>query len=194
MINLPPLVLPLPSAASDDLTLRLWDAHTHAAIACFTGSTSPVTCALFSPTAAHIAAASSDASIHLWSTSSGAATVNITRRSSAGVCCMAWSNDEALLAVGACDGSVGVWVAAVGLQRSALQCPEVAAVADIVLSPGGHLLAAAVRGAAACVYVFDVASSALLASPALLGAVTQLQWSADGRALADDQGVLWNAP
>jgi hypothetical protein len=39
MINLPPFVLFLPSAASDALDLRLWDAHTHAAIACLnTGS------------------------------------------------------------------------------------------------------------------------------------------------------------
>jgi WD40 repeat protein len=186
-------VLLLPSASSDDLTLRVWDAHTHVAIACLTGSTSSITSPLFSPAAAHIAAASSDASIQLWSTSSGAATVNITRRSSAGVCCMAWSSDEALLAAGACDGSVCVWEAAAGLQRSALQCPEVAAVADISLSPGGRLLAAAVRGAAACVYVFDLASSALLALPALRDAAVQLQWSADGLTLADDQGVLWNA-
>ena len=171
----------------------MWDAHTHAAIVCLTGSTSPVTSALFSPSAALIAAASSDASIRVWSLSS-AATATMTRRSSAGVCCMAWGSDEALLAAGACDGSVGVWEAATGLQRAALQCAQAAAVSGIALSPGGRLLAAAVGGAAACVHVFDVASSALLASPALRGDAAQLQWSADGRALADDQGVLWNAP
>ncbi len=171
----------------------MWNAYTHAAIACLTGSTSPVTSALFSPSAALIAAASSDASIRVWSLSSPAA-ATMTRRSSAGVCCMAWSSDEALLAAGACDGSVGVWEAATGLQRAALQCAQAAAVASIALSPGGRLLAAAVGGAAACVHVFDMASSALLASPALRGDAAQLQWSADGRALADDQGVLWNAP
>ena len=196
MMNAVPLLILCgpPSSGSHDLTLRVWDAHTHAAIACLTGSTSPVTSALFSPSAALIAAASSDASIRVWSLSSAAAAATMTRRSSAGVCCMAWGSDEALLAAGACDGSVGVWEAATGLQRAALQCAQAAAVAGIALSPGGRLLAAAVGGAAACVHVFDVASSALLASPALRGDAAQLQWSADGRALADDQGVLWNAP
>ena len=196
MMNAVPLLILCypPSSASHDLTLRVWDAYTHAAIVCLTGSTSPVTSALFSPSAALIAAASSDASIRVWSLSSAAAAATMTRRSSAGVCCMAWGSDEALLAAGACDGSVGVWEAATGLQRAALQCAQAAAVAGIALSPGGRLLAAAVGGAAACVHVFDVASSALLASPALRGDAAQLQWSADGRALADDQGVLWNAP
>ena len=172
----------------------MWDAHTHAAIACLTGASSPITSALFSPTAALIAAASSDSSIRVWSASSGAAAATIALHSSAGVCCMAWSSDDALLAAGACDGSVGVWEAATGLPRAALQCAQAGAVAGIALSPGGRLLAAAVGGAAACAHVFDVASSALLASPALRGDAAQLQWSADGRALADDQGVLWSAP
>jgi len=166
----PPLVLPHPSAASSDHSRRVWDAHTHACIACLTGCTSPVTSVLFSPSAALIAAASSDASIRLWSTSSGAVAATLTRRCSAAVCCMTWSSDEAVLATGACDGSVGVWEAATGLQRAALQCAHAAAVAGIALSPGGRLLAAAVGGAAACVNVFDVASSSLLASPALRGA------------------------
>jgi hypothetical protein len=80
------------------------------------------------------------------------------------------------------------------LRRGCSVCAQAGAIACIALSPGGHLLAAAVGGAAACVHVFDVASSALLASPALRGDAAQLLWSADGRALADDQGVLWNAP
>ena len=190
----PPLILPHPCAASHDHSLRVWDAHTHAAIACLTGCTSPVTSVLFSPSAALIAAASSDASIRLWSTSSGAAAATLTLCCSAAVCCMTWSSDEAVLAAGACDGSVGVWEAATGLQRAALQCAHAAAVAGVALSPGGRLLAAAVGGAAACVNVFDVASSSLLASPALRGAAGQLQWSTDGRVLTDDQGVLWLAP
>ena len=123
----PPLILPHPCAASSDHSLRVWDAHTHAAIACLTGCTSPVTSVLFSPSAALIAAASSDASIRLWSTSSGAAAATLTLCCSAAVCCMTWSSDEAVLAAGACDGSVGVWEAATGLQRAALQCAHAAA-------------------------------------------------------------------
>jgi hypothetical protein len=42
--------------------------------------------------------------------------------------------------------------------------------------------------------LFDIATSSLLASPAVGGAVDQLQWSADGRCLKDDQGDLWNMP
>ncbi len=195
MIAFPHLICCPPlSTASDDHTLRVWDALTQAAIACLSVATSPITSALFSPTAALIATAFSDASIRVWSASSGAAAATITRHSSAGVCCMEWSSDDSLLAAGACDGSVGVWEAATGLQRAALQCAQAGAVAGIALSPGGRLLAAAVGGAAACVHVFDVASSALLASPVLRGDAELLQWSADGRALADDQGVLWNAP
>jgi hypothetical protein len=62
-----------------------------------------------------------------------------------------------------------------------------AAVTRILLSPDARLLAAAVGGAASCVYVFDLSSSSLLASPSLKGCVNRLQWSADGRVLKDDR-------
>jgi hypothetical protein len=44
------------------------------------------------------------------------------------------------------------------------------------------------------VHVFNLASSSLLASPTVRGSVEQLQWSADGRNLHDDQGVVFIAP
>jgi WD40 repeat protein len=111
-------------------------------------------------------------------------------RTCAAVCCMAWSRDEAFLAVGACDGSVCVWYAATGLPRAVLQCPLTAHVTRVTLSPDARFVAAAVGTAAAYVCVFDVAALSLLASPALRGAGEQLLWSADGRALKDDQGDL----
>ncbi len=53
---------------------------------------------------------------------------------------------------------------------------------------------AAVGPTASCVLVFDVASGALLASPAVSGSVQQLQWSARARAFHDDHGHVWTAP
>ncbi len=107
---------------------------------------------------------------------------------------MAWSSDEALIAVAAGDGSVGVWEAATGLRRVVLQCPQAAAVARITMSPDVRLLAAAVGAPASCVHVFDLSSSSLLASPAVRGSVEQVQWSGDGRALQEDHGDVFNAP
>ena len=57
-----------------------------------------------------------------------------------------------------------------------------------------RLLAAAVGAPASCVHVFDLPSSSLLASPAVRGSVEQVQWSADGRALQDGHGDVFNAP
>ena len=181
-------------SGSDNLSLRLWDVHTHTAIACLSSSTSPVTSVHFSPSSAVVAAACADGSVRLWSTSSGAAVAALAGHTSAAACCMAWSSDEALVAAAAGDGSVGVWEAATGLRRSALQCPQAAAVARITLSPDARLLAAAVGAPASCVHVFDLPSSSLLVSSAVRGSVEQVQWSADGRALQDGHGDVFNAP
>ena len=86
------------SAASSDHSLRLWDVHTHTAIACLTGTTSPLTSVHFSPSSAVVAAACADGSVRLWSTSSGAAVAALAGHTSAAACCMAWSSDEALVA------------------------------------------------------------------------------------------------
>ena len=98
------------------------------------------------------------------------------------------------MAVGASDGSVGVWNVATGLLLAVLQCPQAAAVTHITLSPDVRLLAAAVGATVLCVHVFDVASASPLASPTVRGSVQQLHWTADARVLKDDQGDVWTAP
>jgi WD40 repeat protein len=132
--------------------------------------------------------------MRLWSTSSCAAVATLTCVTRAAACCVAWSSDEAVVAAGASDGSVGVWNAATGLQRAVMQCPQAAAVTHITLSPDLRLLAAAVGATVSCVHVFEVASASLLASPAVRGSVQQLQWSADARVLKNDQGRVWPTP
>jgi WD40 repeat protein len=172
----------------------LWDTQTLAAVAVLTGHTFPITSVHFSPSSSLIAAASRDACIRLWSTSSGAPVAVLTSRTSAAVCSVSWSSDEALVAVGACDGSVCVWESATGLQRSSLQCPQAQPVAVMALSPASGLIAVADGPPSALVHVFAMASSSLLASTALKGAAELLQWSADGQSLKDDQGDLWCKP
>jgi WD40 repeat protein len=185
----------LASGSGDD-SLRMWDTHSHAAIACLPVRTVPITLVHFSPSSALVIVASSDASICIWSTSSCAAvaTLTLTGVTRAAACCVAWSSDEAVVAAGAMDGSVGVWNACTGLQLAVMQCPQAAAVTHITLSPDLRLLAAAVGATVSCAHVFDVASASLLASPAVRGSVQQLQWSADARVLKDDQGDVWTAP
>ena len=136
----------------------------------------------------------SDGSVRLWSTSSGTAVATLTGGSCAATCCVAWSGDEAVVATGACDGSVHVWHADTALQRAVIQCPQATAVAHLALSHDGRLLAAAVGATPSCAHVFDVASAALLASPAVGGSVQQLQWSAHAPTLHDDCGHVWTAP
>ena len=93
-----------------------------------------------------------------------------------------------------CDGSVHVWHADTALQRAVIQCPQATAVAHLALSHDGRLLAVAVGATPSCAHVFDVASAALLASPAVGGSVQQLQWSAHAPTLHDDCGHVWTAP
>ena len=86
------------------------------------------------------------------------------------------------------------WNPGTGLLRGGMQCPQAAAVAHMALSSDGSLIAAALGATASCVHVFDVASGALLASPAVSGSAQQLQWSAHARVLHDNCGHVWTAP
>lgn len=181
-------------SVSADTSLRLWDTHTHAAVAVLTGHTSCITSVHFSPSASLIAAASSDACIHLWDTSSGAPVATLQTPTRTTICSVAWSSDEALVAAGGCDGGVGVWDSATGLRCSSLQCPETAPVAVITMAPATALIAVAAAPPSTSAHVFSMAPPSLLASPALRGAAEQLRWSADGRCLMDDQGDLWRWP
>ena len=180
------------ASGSYDHSLRIWNTHSHEA--CLPVRTVPITLVHFSPSSALVLTAPSDDCIRLWSTSSCAAVATLTGVTCAAACCVAWSSDEAVVAAGAMDGSVGVWNARTGLQLAVMQCPQAAAVTHITLSPDLRLLAAAVGTAVSCAHVFDVASSSLLASPVVRGSVQQLQWSADARVLKDDQGDVWTAP
>ena len=148
----------------------------------------------FSPSASLIAAASSDACIRLWSTSSGAPVATLTPHTRATICSVSWSGDKALVAAGGCDGSVGVWESATGLQCSSLHCPQTAPVAVITIAPATALIAVAVGPPSTLAHVFSMAPPSLLATLALRGAAGQLHWSADGQRLRDDQGDLWRRP
>ena len=79
-------------------------------------------------------------------------------------------------------------------QGCCARCCSAPLTASITMSPDALLLAAAVGAPASCVHVFDLPSSSLLASPAVRGSVEQVQWSADGRALQDGHGDVFNAP
>ena len=85
-------------------------------------------------------------------TTQRAVVTTLPLHSTAAVCCMAWSKDEALLAAGACDGIVVVWEADTGLQRARLQCPQKAGICAITMSSDARLIAVAMG--AACSHVF----------------------------------------
>jgi WD40 repeat protein len=119
----------------------------------------------FSPSSMLIASASSDACIRLWSVLSDASVVTLTGYARTVSCCTEFSSDGALVAVGASDGSVRLWEVATGQLRAFLQCPQVAPITNITLSPDAKLLSASVGTTASCVSVFDVMSSSRIASP-----------------------------
>jgi WD40 repeat protein len=154
-----------------------------------------MTVAVVSPSSALVATISNNNSVVLWNTSTGDVVSTLAKHDSAAACCcIEWSSDGTLIAVGTCDGGISVWEVATGLQRVSLKCSTAAAVKVVKMSVDERFLAAAVDQVSPCVDVFDAHAASLLTSTAFKGSALQLQWSSDGRTLKDVHSAIWNTP
>jgi WD40 repeat protein len=103
----------LVASASDDQTVRLWDAATGAALQTLKGHSHWVRAVAFSPDGKLVASASDDHTVKLWDAATGAA-LQTLKGHSHWVRAVAFSPDGKLVASASDDQTVRLWDAATG--------------------------------------------------------------------------------
>jgi len=96
------------ATASDDYTIRLWNASTGKTVRVLTGHTAPVYEVAFSPDGRILASASEDRTVRLWDSANGSRLGRLSDRSQK-MNAVAFSSDGKTLASAAADGSVRLW-------------------------------------------------------------------------------------
>ena len=182
------------ASASDDKTVRLWNAATGATKHTLEGHTGAVFSVVFSPDGALLASASYDKTVRLWDTATGAALKTLEGHTGT-VTSVTFSPDGALLASGSRDKTVRLWDAAMGAALKTLEGHTVA-VFSVAFSPDGALLASASYDKT--VRLWDAATGAALNTlKGHTGMVMSVTFSPDGALLASgscDKTVrLWDA-
>ncbi len=169
------------ASASDDRTVRVWDASSGASLLTYRRHTSAVYSVVWSPDGRHLASAGNDATVRVWDASSGASLLTCTGQTFS-VSSVAWSPDGKRLASASDDRTVRVWDASSGASLLTYH-GHTEAVSSVVWSPDGRYLASA--GDDATVRVWDASSGAsLLTYRGHTEAVSSVAWSPDGRRLA----------
>ena len=101
------------ASASDDKTVRLWDAATGAALQTLEGHTGCVNAVAFSPDGKTVASASYDETVRLWDAATGAALQTLEGHTGC-VNAVAFSPDGKTVASASDDETVRLWDAATG--------------------------------------------------------------------------------
>ena len=101
------------ASASDDATVRLWDAATGAALQTLEGHTGWVTAVTFSPDGKQVASASYDTTVRLWDVATGAALQTLEGHTDR-VTAVTFSPDGKQVASASYDTTVRLWDAATG--------------------------------------------------------------------------------
>jgi WD40 repeat protein len=96
------------ASASDDSTVKIWDAHSGACLQTLEGHSSPVWSVAFSHDSARLASASYDKTVKIWDAHSGACLQTLEGHSSP-VSSVAFSHDSARLASASYDSTVKIW-------------------------------------------------------------------------------------
>ena len=97
--------------ASDDHTVRLWDARTGRPIATLTGHTDIVWAVAFSPDSATLATTSTDGTVRLWDARTGRPITTFTNGGE--IALVAFSPDGAIVATANAYGTARLWSATV---------------------------------------------------------------------------------
>ncbi|MBW4428047.1 MAG: hypothetical protein KME50_27300 [Nostoc desertorum CM1-VF14] len=182
------------ASASDDKSVKLWNASTGKEISTLKGHSSAVISVAFSPDGKTIASASSDKSVKLWNASTGKEISTLKGHSSA-VISVAFSPDGKTIASASSDNSVKLWNASTGKEISTLKGHS-SAVTSVAFSPDGKTIASASGDKS--VKLWNASTGKEIST--LKGhssAVISVAFSADGKTIAsasDDNNVkLWNA-
>ena len=109
----------LVASASNDKTVRLWDAATGARQQTLEGHLDEVNAVAFSPDGKLVASASDDETVRLWDAATGARQQTLEGHSG-GVSAVAFSPDGKLVASASWDKTVRLWDAATGIIQEIL--------------------------------------------------------------------------
>ncbi|KAF2183198.1 hypothetical protein K469DRAFT_786737, partial [Zopfia rhizophila CBS 207.26] len=182
------------ASASDDETVKLWDANTGAVLQTLKGHSERVHAVAFSPDGKVLASTSSDRTVKLWDAGTGAVLQTLKAHSSC-VNAVAFSPDGKVLASASDDKTVKLWDAGTGAVLQTLKGHS-EPVNDVTFSLDGKVLASASYDRT--VKLWDAGTGAVLQT--LKGHsrwVYAVTFSLDGKVLASassDRTVkLWDA-
>lgn len=183
--------------ASDDNTIKLWDATTGVERAEFTGHDDAcaddnnrcwVWDAAFSPDSARAVSASRDRTAIVWDTSNAAAITTLTGHA-ATIYDVAWSPDGAAIATGSGDNTIKLWNPETGDEIRTLSI-HIDNINSVDFHPGGDMLAAASTDGT--VSLWNWRSGARLISLSIGGPGNDVKFSNDGSmyAAAANNGAI----
>ncbi|KAL8296176.1 hypothetical protein RB600_001591 [Gaeumannomyces tritici] len=182
------------ASASDDRTVKLWDAATGACVTTFRGHSDWVNSVAFSADGQKLASASRDDTVKLWDAATGACVTTFEGHSHS-VSSVAFSADGQKLASASDDRTVKLWDAATGACVTTFRGHS-RWVRSVAFSADGQKLASASRDET--VKLWDAATGACIKTfEGHRNWVNSVAFSADGQKLAsasDDRTVkLWDA-
>jgi WD40 repeat protein len=183
------------ASASEDRTVRLWDAATGAPTQVLRGHTAKVYEVAFAPDGTRVATASADGTVRQWDVATGRPVATPYRRHGHEVLTVVYAPDGHRIASGGQDCTVRQWVAADG-QEVAIQHGHTGAVTQLAYSPDGQWLASASKDGTARVW-----ESGPQPGPSVLRGHTNyvypVAYSPDGQWVAsgswDNTVRLWDA-
>jgi WD40 repeat protein len=177
------------ASASWDMTVKLWNAGSGAALQTLESHSSSVNAVAFSPDGKLLASASRDMTVKLWDADSGTALQTLEGHSDL-VSAVAFSPDGKLLASGSRDKTVKLWDAGSGAALQTLEGHS-DSVSAVAFSPDGKLLASAYGDKT--VKLWDAGSGTALQTLNVNGAVQTLSFSNDGTFVQTNRGPLYSA-
>jgi WD40 repeat protein len=131
------------ASASEDHTIRMWNATTGELVAVFTGHTDEVICVAFSLDGQHIASASDDCTIRMWDAATAEVVVDPCTGHTEPVRTVAFSQDGRHIASGSFDRTIRVWDAATGEAVAGPFIGHTDLVQSVAFSPDGQRIASA---------------------------------------------------
>jgi WD40 repeat protein len=175
------------ASASEDQTVKVWDARSGAEVLCLRGHTERVFSVTFSPDGTRLASASWDGTVKVWDARTGALLRNLSGHTG-GVLSVSYSPDGTRLASASWDNTVKVWDARTGAEVFCLR-GHTKPVFSATFSPDGTRLASA--SVDTTLKVWDARSGAEL--PSLgehAGWFSAVCYSPDGTRIASEVKVL----